>query len=61
MSLALKTDIYQKEVKSSNRKPESWGFILSLVCITLFLAFACLLVPPPTSNIETNAVWLVAP
>ena len=61
MSLATKTDIYPKEVESTNRKPEPWGFILSLVCITLFLAFASLLVPPPTSDSETNAVWLVGP
>jgi hypothetical protein len=61
MSLAIKTDIYQKEVESTNRKPQSRGFILSLVCITLFLAFASLLFPPPISDSETNAVWLVGP
>jgi hypothetical protein len=60
MSLAIKTDIYQKEVESANRKPQSRGFILTLVCMTLFLVFASLLFPPSTSDSgQTNAVWLV--
>ena len=62
MSLAIKTDIYQKEVESINRKPQSRGFIISLVCIALFLVFASLIFPPPSSNSgQTNAVWLVGP
>jgi hypothetical protein len=61
MSLAIKTDVYQKEVESTDRKPQSRGFIISLVCITLFLAFASLRFPPPISDSEMNAVWLVGP
>jgi hypothetical protein len=62
MSLAIKTDIYQKEVKSSNRKPQSRGFILTLVCVALFLVFTSLIFPPSSSNSgQTNAVWLVGP
>jgi hypothetical protein len=58
----ISTDIYQKEVESTNRKPQSRGFILSLFCIALFLAFANLLFPPSTSDSgQTKAVWLVGP
>jgi hypothetical protein len=60
MSLAIKTDIYQKEVESTNRKPQSRGFILSLICMIIFLVFASLIFPPSSSNSgQTNAVWLV--
>jgi hypothetical protein len=62
MSLATKTDIYQKEVESTNRKSQSRGFILTLVCTALFLVFASLIFPPSNSNSgQTNAVWLVGP
>jgi hypothetical protein len=62
MSLAIKTDIYQKEAESISRKPQSRGFILSLVCIALFLVFASLIFPPSSSNSgQTNAGWLVDP
>ncbi len=59
MSLAIKTDIYQKKVESTNRKRQSRGFILALVCMAFFLAFASLIFPPSSSNSDqTNAVWL---
>jgi hypothetical protein len=62
MSLAIKTDIHQKKVECINRKPQSRGSILSLVCIALFLVFASLIFPPSSSNGgQTNAVWLVGP
>jgi hypothetical protein len=62
MSLAIKTDIYQKEVESTDRKPQSRGFILTLVCIALFLVLASLIFSPSSSNSgQTNAVWLVGP
>jgi hypothetical protein len=63
MSLAIKTDIYQKE-ESTNRKPRSRVFILALalVCMAIFLVFASLIFPPSSSNSgQTNAVWLVGP
>jgi hypothetical protein len=62
MSLAIKNDIYQKEVASINRKSQSGGFILTLVFMTFFLVFASLIFPPSSSNSgQTNAVWLVGP
>jgi hypothetical protein len=62
MSLAIKTDIYQKEGESTNRNPQSRGFILTLVCMALFMVFASLIFPPSSSNSgQTNAVWLVGP
>jgi len=58
--MSLATDIYQKEVESTTRKPQSRGFILSLVCMATFLVFANLIFPPSSSNSgQTNAVWLV--
>jgi hypothetical protein len=60
MSLAIKTDIYQKEVDSTNRKPQSRGFILALVCMALFVVCASLIFPPSTSDSgQRDAVWLV--
>jgi hypothetical protein len=60
--MSLATDIYQKEVESTNRKPQPRGFVLSLVCMALFLVFANLIFPPSSSNSgQTNAVWLVGP
>jgi hypothetical protein len=57
MSLVIKTDIYQKEVECTNRKPQSRGFILTLVCMALFLVFASLIFPPSSTNSgQTNAV-----
>jgi len=62
VSLAIKNDIYEKEVESANRKPQPRGLILSLVCVALFLMFAGLIYPPSSSNSgQTNAVWLVGP
>jgi hypothetical protein len=62
MSSASQTDIYQKQVESTNRKQQSRGFILTLVCTALFLVFASLIFPPSSSNSDqTNAVWLVGP
>jgi len=35
-------------------------FILTLVCLALFLVFASVIFPPSTSDSgQTNAVWLV--
>jgi hypothetical protein len=60
MSLAIETDIYQKEIESTNRKPQSRSFILMLISMALFLVFASLIFPPSSSNSgQTNAVWLV--
>ena len=62
MSLAIKNDIFKKEVESANRKPQSRGFILPLICVALFLVFASLIFPPSSSNSgQTEAVWLVGP
>jgi hypothetical protein len=62
MSLASRTDIYQKQVESTNRKRQSLGFILSLVCAALFLVFASVIFPPSTSGSgQTSAVWLIGP
>jgi hypothetical protein len=62
MSLAKKTDIYQRQVESTDRKAQSRGFLLTLVCVVLFLVFASLIFPPTTSgNGQTNAVSLVGP
>jgi hypothetical protein len=62
MSLAINTDIYQKEVDSTNRKSQSRGFILTLVCMAVVLVCASLIFPPSSSNNDqTNAVWLVGP
>jgi hypothetical protein len=62
MSLAINTDIHQREVESTNRKSQSRGFILTLVCMAFFLVFASLIFPPSNSNNDqTNAVWLVGP
>jgi len=62
MSLAIKTDIYQKEIESTKRESQSRGFILTLVCMALFLVVASLIFPPSSSNSDqTNAVWLVGP
>lgn len=62
MSLATKADIYQKQVERANAKSQSRGFILTLVCIALFLLFVSLIFPPSTSDSgQTNAVWLVGP
>jgi hypothetical protein len=62
MSSASQTDIYQKQVESTNRKQQSHGFILTLVCLALFLVFANVIFPPSTSDSgQTNAVWLIGP
>jgi len=59
MSLASRTDFYQKQVESTNRKRQSRGFILTLVCMALFLVFASLIFPPSSSDSgQTTAVWL---
>jgi hypothetical protein len=62
MSLAINTDIYKEELESTNRKPQSRGFFLTLVCMALFLVSASLIFPPSSiNNGQTNAVWLVGP
>jgi hypothetical protein len=62
MSSASKSGVYQRQVKCIIVNPQSRGFLLSLVCITVFLVLASLIFPPMTSGIEqTNAVWLVGP
>jgi hypothetical protein len=62
MSLASQTDIYQRQVESTNRKRPARGFILTLVCLALFLVFASVIFPPSTSGSgQMNAVWLVGP
>jgi hypothetical protein len=60
MSLASQTDIYQRQVESTNRERPARGFILALVCLALFLVFASMIFPPLTSGSgQMNAVWLV--
>jgi hypothetical protein len=62
MSLASKSDIYRRQVKSTIANPQSRGFLLSLVCIGVFLVLVSLIFPPMTSGIEqANAVWLIGP
>jgi hypothetical protein len=62
MSLASQTDIYQKQVESTNRKQQSRGFILTLVCVALFLVLTNVIFPPSTSDSgQTNTVRLVGP
>ena len=59
MSLASRTDIYQKQVESTNRERPSRGLILTLFCLALFLVFASLIFPPSSSDsAQTTAVWL---
>ena len=59
MSSVNQTVIYQKQVESINRKQQSRGFILTLVCLALFLVFASLIFPPSSSDSgQTTAVWL---
>jgi len=60
MSLVINADVHQKEIESTNRNSQSRGFILTLVCMALFLVVSSLIFPPSSSNNgQTNVVWLV--
>jgi len=57
MSLADNTDIRQSQDRRDTRKSEPRGFLLTLVCIVIFLVLAALLFPPITHD-GGRAVWL---
>jgi len=60
MSLANKTDVPQRQVTAEDRKSQSRGFLLALICMALFVLLAHLMFPPLTSGGGTDG-WLVGP
>ena len=62
MSLANKTELYQRQVENTVQKPQSRGFILTLICVALFLLLANLIFSPAPDGAQgATAVWLVGP
>ena len=62
MSLAHKTDLYEKPIRDVERKHPDYGFILALVCLALGLVVASVIFAPVAVGAGMNSEsWFVGP
>jgi len=62
MSLAHKTDVFEKPIRDAERKHPEYGFILALVCLALGLVVAsAIFAPMPVGAGMNSESWFVGP
>ena len=63
MSLAHKTDLYEKPIRDVERKHPDYGFILALVCLALGLVVASVMFTPEAvgAGMNSGESWFVGP
>jgi hypothetical protein len=63
MSLAHKTDVYEKPIRDVDRRHPEYGFILALVCLALGLVLASVMFTPQAVGgaMNTDESLIVGP